>query len=145
MKVLRNFLKVISWRLVLWLFAITLVIVLFIVYQDREAKKLLIKNRTNLFITDIGGLSKHKVIVSDPAIASTKEYRLDADVNVDVCGIDIDENHCYNKVTVEKIYWPDRGVSTFDDCTLNHMGVGDPIQCTASNGEPKNYDIELIW
>lgn len=111
-----------------------------------------IEKRKNPFTTDLDGSTyTRQVILSEPN--ASKEYRLKAHITALVNVEQVDEGAIKNEVSVDRVYWPNGGFTTFgvtdknllaDPCVVDSYNVGYPVKCTASNGSGKTYDVELL-
>lgn len=120
-----------------WLSLIGGVVLLVILFHQHTLSK-----RKELFTTDLSTTFHRKVILSEKG--QSKEYRLNSDVVSEPGAEQIDQGTFVNEADIETVYWPNGGVTTFDDCQVDNYNVGHPIECQADNGEKKSYQVELL-
>jgi len=122
---------------VLKLLLIGFVLLLAFQFFDNQKKQ----EEVNPFSTSNSSSFQGKVIIARSQ-DNAKEYRLDANIYVEARANREDEHSWSNNVLIEKVYWPNGGYLTFDNCRVYRFGTGDAIPCEAQDGQ--TYTVELI-
>lgn len=128
-----------EWRrpLLQWLLIAVAAILIVILWNNNTNQR-----QKDPFTTNKQSVFTRQVILS--TADKSKEYRLRASVRSLPGADQVDYGVTKNLASIETVYWPNGGFTTFNDCLVGDYNMGHAVECTASNGNQSTYNVELL-